>query len=119
MHFFIHWSIFPQSKGIEALVPATPWLDAIPPLEPVAQITVADSLHINWTHPDKSDVFKWVVYYQYGNTWNYKILDKNASTLILSLHTSPNNQNYILKQIAVTAVDRLGNESSKKILPVK
>ncbi len=129
----IHWSIFQVYKNAnmangllngpyksEALVPATPWLDATPPMAPEAQIKiVTDSLHIHWTHPDKSDVFKWVVYYQYGNTWNYKILDKNASTSILSLQTSLNNQNYKLKQIAVTAVDRLGNESSKKILPVK
>jgi uncharacterized lipoprotein YddW (UPF0748 family) len=129
----IHWSIFqvfknknmadgllngPYKNG--ALVPATPWLDATPPLAPVAQIkTEADTLKVSWTHSVPSDVFRWVVYYQYGNTWNYKILDKTASDTILPLDTIINNQKNKLSQITVTAVDRMGNESSGTALSVE
>jgi hypothetical protein len=52
-------------------------------------------------------VFHYVVYYQYADKWNYTILNRNDRTLSLGLASGKNK----LNGIAVTAVDRTGNES--------
>jgi hypothetical protein len=91
------------------LVPASPWLDKKAPEPPqVTAVTVDDSLRINWTHPNSSDAFLYVVYYQYtGTKWNYTIFNRNERTTSLSLVAGKNK----LTAIAVSAVDRTGNES--------
>ncbi|HEX2606515.1 MAG TPA: family 10 glycosylhydrolase [Flavisolibacter sp.] len=101
----------------EALVPASPWLDATPPAPPVAgkALTGSDStVSLSWTHPNESDVFHWIVYTQYGSTWTYRILDRKERNFILAPSISgSNNTKAPLNAIALTAVDRLGNESDK------
>ncbi|MBV9987134.1 MAG: family 10 glycosylhydrolase [Chitinophagaceae bacterium] len=125
----IHWSISSLTgnpnmmKGLldgpykqDALVPASPWLDNTPPAMPVVTSDKqADQLTVRWTHPDMKDVFRWVVYYQYGNAWSYTILNRNDRSFELKL--LENKQ--ALKKIAVTAVDRVGNESAKYEIAVQ
>jgi hypothetical protein len=97
----------------EALVPASPWLDNTAPLPPmVATEKKEDRITINWTHPDQKDVFRWVVYYQYGNAWNYTILNRNE--LSYELRRTSGEKSVSLNRIVVTAVDRVGNESGQK-----
>lgn len=98
----------------EALVPSSPWLDNTPPAMPIAKTAIeADSMmRVSWSHPDEKDVFRWVVYYQYGSKWNYQILSRNDRFLLLK---AMENGKYI-GDIAVTAVDRTGNESARTIL---
>jgi uncharacterized lipoprotein YddW (UPF0748 family) len=118
----VHWSIGSLTKDSvlakaviegaykkQALVPASPWLDKKAPEPPqVTAVTVDDSLRINWTHPNSSDAFLYVVYYQYtGTKWNYTIFNRNERTTSLSLVAGKNK----LTAIAVSAVDRTGNES--------
>ena len=122
----IHWSISSvtknpaMAKGLiegpyrrQAIVPSSPWLDSKPPMAPVASNEKAgDSLRISWSHPTEADVFKWVVYYKYGNRWNYTVLTKNEKTFRVPLSRTMNNQVQALTSFAVTAVDRTGNESN-------
>ncbi|RZK72057.1 MAG: hypothetical protein EOO85_19475 [Pedobacter sp.] len=70
-------------------------------------------LQIKWDHPEKSDVFRWAVYYKYGNKWNYRILTRKDSSLdLLSEVTSANGkEKNSLTAYSVTAIDRTGNES--------
>lgn len=117
----VHWSIGQLTrnpnmmKGIvngpyrqDALVPASPWLDDRAPAAPTVQTAgTGDSLQISWIHPDSTDVFRWVVYCQYGNAWTYTVLNHNARTCNVKLLQGKNK----LNQLAVTAVDRMGNES--------
>jgi uncharacterized lipoprotein YddW (UPF0748 family) len=87
-----------------ALVPASPWLDQSAPAAPVVETTSQQTqLKISWTHPKEKEIFKWVVYYQYGTKWGYTILNRNDRFLV-----KPKTG---LKRIAVTAVGRTGNES--------
>ena len=90
-------------------MPASPWLDKKAPEPPqVTTVTVDDSLKVNWTHLRSSDVFHYVVYYQYaGGKWNYTIFNRDDRTTSLSLVVNKNK----LTGVAVTAVDRTGNES--------
>jgi uncharacterized lipoprotein YddW (UPF0748 family) len=119
----IHWSISSDTKNpalqkslLEgpykkpALIPASPWLDNEAPEAPaLAYSEQGDKIKIQWTHTHPNDVFKWVVYYRYGNTWDYQIL--NAPVRTLELKTTEENKT--INAIAVSAVDRTGNESKK------
>lgn len=118
-----HWSIAglvkheKLLKGIaegpykkEALVPASSWLDDKPPVAPDVRTELKQGQwKITWSHIDAKDVFKWVVYYKYGNTWKSVILNRNDRFLVKAAMEG----GIKLSKIAVTAVDRTGNESVK------
>ncbi len=104
----------------QALIPASPWLDKTAPVAPSTSTTwQTDSLAIKWNHPDEKDVFHWVVYYKYNASWNYVILDRSDRAMELKKYAIENNPQSELKQVAVTAVDRSGNESVVKIIEIK
>jgi uncharacterized lipoprotein YddW (UPF0748 family) len=118
----IHWSISSLTKNpalanalLEgpykkpALVPASPWLDNTAPDKPKVNLQQQkDSALIQWTHTNEADVFKWVVYYRYGNNNNYKILTAGAHSISLPLQQGKNK----LNSVSVSAVDRTANESA-------
>jgi hypothetical protein len=98
----------------DALVPSTPWLDKVSPAKPVINIiNDQDKITISWTHPDEKDVFRWVVYHQYGNEWTYTLLDRKKKELTLDKYRVANNTKLGLEKISVTAVDRTGNETER------
>ena len=129
----VHWSISSVTKNPrladtllkavykkQALVPSSPWLDNNAPVAPVVTTSIQDDVcKISWTHPDVADVFQWVVYFQYGNTWNYQILNHNDRSLEIKRSAGTGTSLQSLKKIMVTAVDRTGNESEKKEIEVK
>lgn len=121
----VHWSISSDVRNINlqtallegpyknsALVPASPWLDKIAPEPPVVTSSkTQDSLQVNWTHPNPVDVFRWVVYYEYGTTWSYKIVNRKERSFRLALVGGTEKAPLKLNRVAVTAIDRTGNES--------
>ncbi|HNR16988.1 MAG TPA: family 10 glycosylhydrolase [Chitinophagaceae bacterium] len=128
----VHWSISSVTKNPtlakallestykkQALVPASPWLDNKAPAAPTITTNQSDKISISWNHPDEKDVFKWVVYYKYGNNWNYIILNRNDRSYSLNNSIEINKTTQVLKQIAVTAIDRTGNESVRKEITVQ
>lgn len=129
----VHWSISSVTKNpnmakglIEgpyrrpALVPASPWLDKNSPDAPGAEIRkIGDSVQVSWTHGNEQDVFRWVVYYQYGNRWQYRILNRKDRFFTLPVTVTNNNTAVLLGKIAVSAVDRTGNESERREMLVQ
>ncbi len=140
----VHWSIGPlvRTPGLvkavtegpyrrQALVPPSPWLDSKAPAAPsVTKWPEKDALKISWTHCDPSDVSRWVVYYRYGSQWNQNIHGPRATSDLIPAftvnnaflaRTSPEKVTGVeqallrLDSVAVSAVDRYGNEST----PVK
>lgn len=126
----IHWSIGqvyrnenlqkallngPYKNG--ALVPASPWLDNKEPALPVAgkEERINDSLtRFHWTHPDEKDVFRWVVYYSYGQTSSYTIMNRKDRFIDLPLGMKDARQAVQpVYSVSVSAVDRTGNESGR------
>jgi uncharacterized lipoprotein YddW (UPF0748 family) len=119
----VHWSISSVtnnpnlSKALidgpyqkQALVPASPWLDAKAPAAPQLQITQEDTtVIVNWSHNEENDVFQWVIYYQYGKSWDYRILGQKERNFTLKAQ----NGKHKLNAVAMTAVDRSGNESKR------
>ena len=122
----VHWSIGPLvtnahlSKALlagpyqkQALVPPSPWLDKKAPKPPVATaVPEGEKIKVSWTHPDEKDVFHWVIRYQYGERWDYAILNRQDRNLDLDRLRVDNAGSVPLKQVRVSAVDRCGNESS-------
>ena len=119
----VHWSISSviknpnMAKGLiegpyktEALVPPSDWLDKEAPAAPAVRVEQQDEMiNIHWTHANDKDVFRWVVYYQYGKNRSYRIMNRGDRTLQIKPHDGKNR----LNTIAVTAVDRTGNESRR------
>ena len=119
----VHWSISSVTKNPnmaraliegpyqkEALVPATSWLDNKAPEAPVVNVAQREEVvNVSWTHKYEKDVFRWVVYYQYGKAWSYRILNRGDRKIELKTLEGKNK----LNTVAVTAVDRMGNESSR------
>lgn len=117
----IHWSISSLTKnpkipaGLiagpykkQALIPASPWLNKSIPSKPkVSEKTRGDQVELTWTHSKKSDISNWVVYYKYGNRWDYTILP--YIDMSYSLKTEKEGQK--LSEIYVTAVNKAGFES--------
>jgi len=75
-------------------------------------------------HPQRTDVHKWVIYKKYGLTWQYDILTAESDQVKLdgfilkqrktqNESTRPEDVYNVLQNIAVSAVDRLGNESQR------
>lgn len=128
----VHWSISSltknpnMTKGIkdgpyrqQALIPASLWLDDKAPAVPVVIINSnGNELTLQWKHPDEKDVFHWVVYYTYGNTWSYIILNNKEKSFTIKPPPGQNNPQIIITKIAVSAVDRNGNESLVKEVDV-
>lgn len=118
----VHWNVSSVTKNpnmakaliegpyqAEALVPASSWLDKKAPEPPVVEVDQAggEMANINWSHIHDNDVFRWVVYYRYGRSWSYRIMNRSDRTLQVKPHDGKSK----LNAVAVSAVDRTGNES--------
>jgi len=110
----------------QALVPPSPWLDDTPPGAPAVETTLdSNQLTISWSHTNPKDVFWYVVYYQEGRDWQYQIFNQTESSFTLPVYEeiipgqsppagsadSDDAEKDYITQVAVSAVDRLGNES--------
>ncbi|QLE00302.1 family 10 glycosylhydrolase [Galbibacter sp. BG1] len=119
----VHWSIGPLIKydslsnailkepySFKTLVPPSPWLDNMPPEQPTINITLKDNTaNIIWNHPNKNDVFRYVIYLKYeGKKWEHQIF--NEDDISTSVPFKLEN-NVLLEKIGITAVDRTGNQS--------
>ncbi len=124
----VHWSISSITRNPrmadtllksvyrkQALIPASPWLNKNIPTAPAVTTALQnDSVKISWTHANEAAIFHWVVYYQHGNKWDYKILNRSAQSLVIPKAINAVASPQQLKKIIVTAVDRTGNESEKR-----
>jgi uncharacterized lipoprotein YddW (UPF0748 family) len=128
----VHWSISSltrnpnMSKALvegpylkNAIVPSSPWLSDRAPQAPVAQAAVqGDQVHITWSHPDEKNVFRWVVYYQYGSTWTYQVLNRGDRSLEVPRYSRQKAGQAVLNEVRVSAVDRTGYEGEKTLITV-
>lgn len=127
----IHWSMSSLTKNPSltkeikdgvykrpALVPASHWLKSSLPKSPEVLIgNQGDSLLIQWSSKE-TDIFKWVLYYQYDNKWEHLIFNKQENQTTLKMTDNKKQSPKTLKKIIVTAIDRAGNESEQKAISI-
>jgi uncharacterized lipoprotein YddW (UPF0748 family) len=93
-----------------ALVPATPWLDAIPPARPTVRATrdtATGGVRLALTPGDQQAVRYWTVQLLGADAWTTRILPGSQRTHALTR----NRKEPLPDAVWVTAVDRLGNQS--------
>lgn len=117
----VHWSIAGLTKNPamlpaltyelykeKALVPKSPWLKANPLLSPSLLLTnQKGTVFAKWLHKQPDQIAHWVVYARYGDVWGTDILD----AAVTSLELPRQKDGKTLYDVAVVAIDRLGNES--------
>lgn len=117
----IHWSISSVTKNPamarmlaeqpyarQALVPASPWLDANLPATPQLDFSyTADSVIVHWKPGDGENPFRWALYYEYGTMKGYRLLNRNDRSVVLSRQSGGQQLSYI----GLSAVSRISNES--------
>lgn len=130
----VHWSIGPLLKSPQltkavaegpyakpALVPTSPWLDNSDPKTPVAVPEVLpETLKVTWVPSGEEEAFRYVVYFRYGSDWKYQIMNRKDNSVEIPLFLTEDNGNKKkVVAVAVTAVDRTGNESNFKEILIK
>ncbi len=125
----IHWSMAGLTKNAnmlpalkngpykeKALVPKSPWIKTIPLQAPTLFINdTGTAVQVSWSTKNIGQVFQWVLFTQYGGTWETEIL--TLDELSKEIPRSRNGQT--LNAVAVKAIDRLGNESDYTAKKVK
>jgi len=112
----------------KALIPASPWLDQKAPAPPkIILSTEKDSVKVSWSHMTPGDVSRWVAYFKYGPQWQHDIYgpgeasDEIPGFIINRPYLDRTDPQTIKKAeevlikldtVAVSAVDRFGNESA-------
>lgn len=96
-----------------ALVPPTTWIDATAPMPPKAEAThdTAGNLLISWQPLTRDDTFLYAVYAQVDGSWRMDVLPAHARGYTLNATSGP-----LPTRIAISAVDRCGNESSRALV---
>ena len=88
----------------EALVPASPWLSGTAPIMPTVRKTnLGGYATVTFSHVHQDEISRWVLYFEQGGKWKYKILNSNDRSYVLGKGYKG--------LIGVSAVDRCGNES--------
>lgn len=102
-----------------ALVPASPWLDSIPPRTPIARLRRDSSTRavvVDFIPRGTEKVWLWVLRYRYGPDWSMLILPGAQTN-----HFFEGGRGSVFPdEVVVSAVDRVGNESAfASALPVR
>ena len=103
-----------------ALIPASPWLSTSTPHAPRVSIrNEGDSILLHWSG-EKKNVVNWIVYFQFEKKWEYRILRSDAHEFRIN-RFKPNTaeEPMQLQYVMVTAIDRIGNESPQRPLPIE
>jgi uncharacterized lipoprotein YddW (UPF0748 family) len=99
-----------------ALVPGCPWLDNTPPGKPKLELfpdRSAGEVRAEWKQTGREKPWLWVLQTKVGSQWYTEIIPGARSSYILKSGSSGP------ETVAVSAVDRLGNQSEPIIAAVK
>lgn len=100
----------------KALVPVSPWLKAEAIVKPeLTARKVGNNLETKWLSRNEKQVRAWILYAKYGNQWETEILTAKEQNKLLSMQKNGRN----LTDVAIKAVDRLGNESDYDAVEVQ
>jgi len=124
----IHWNVSALTKNRgnlatqlqrasyreSALVPASPWLDKIPPAKPQVTMKAAEKpgqLLISWHNRTREPVASWVFQMHIKGKWRTLIFPREQTSALMNI-SGPT----IPDAFALTAIDRTGNASVPAVL---
>lgn len=93
-----------------AIVPASPWLDSVPPLAPLAILRRDSStraVRVDFSARGSEKVWLWILRYRYGPDWSTLVIPGAQETHMFDGGASAP----VPDQVAISAIDRTGNES--------
>jgi uncharacterized lipoprotein YddW (UPF0748 family) len=91
-----------------ALVPATPWIAATPPLKPKLTVdTGNNSAHVRWENPNVEPPCSWLFQSRTNGSWTTQVFPGSQTDFYFN-NGSPN-------AISLRSVDRLGNLSEPAV----
>ena len=91
-----------------ALIPASPWIDAVPPAPPVVTVArIPQGVRLGLTASAGKAAARFAVWTRSGGAWRFHVIPGMSSTVDLALPSAA------LDRVVVSAVDRLGNESDR------
>lgn len=103
-----------------ALIPLSPWLEGKAPNKPTIGVRVnaargdqRANVRVTWRTGGGSKVWQWAVYVCRGNEWTLQVLPAGTSELTIEQTGTP------IRAVAVSALDRLGNESERAMFEMK
>ncbi len=128
----VHWNISMLTKNpsltktlnegpykTTALVPASKWLDSIPPANPTTTVKkIGAAVELNW-NPKENDVFQYILYTNFENNWEYQILPKSTTRKSLNKFKMVDGKKIELKKVIISAIDRAGNESNQEVIEIE
>jgi uncharacterized lipoprotein YddW (UPF0748 family) len=98
----------------QALTPTYPWLDNEAPVSPILNVDKqGNELKIRCEATSEEKPFWFVIYKKINNIWSYEILPANTYSLLKKL--SGKN----ITAVAISAVDRCGNESKISVFEIE
>ena len=114
-------SLVERPYAQQALVPTSPWLDDQAPKAPSLNVDIeGEEAHVRLAHAEVDDVWRWVLYYKRGGRWQYIFFNGDIREYLLPLVVQEEAAEgeeppppELLREVAVSALDRLGNESEK------
>lgn len=105
----------------QALIPASTWIEDSAPEKPELTVepTAADAgtsvgPALNWKMGNSEEPWLWALYTLQGKKWNMQVLPATSATLTLQ----PDNKGNLPARVALSAVDRNGNESEKALVEI-
>ncbi len=99
-----------------ALVPPSPWLDNTAPAALVANVVrdvATGSMALQWAVPQEADAFLVTIYARVNNAWQFDIVP--AATQGYKFAST----GAVPDMVAVSVVDRMGNESPKQSVSLR
>jgi uncharacterized lipoprotein YddW (UPF0748 family) len=102
-----------------ALIPESSWIKFLKPLPPIVN-AIKDNrkrLYISFRSPNREKVFQWVIYKKSEDGWTHEMIEGYA-TSIIDFSSSDGGPLKEYTEIAVAAVNRLGQMSKPTIVKV-
>lgn len=125
VYFSMRWFLFPNDGITEklaagpyadrALVPASPWIDSIAPAIPAIRVgrdAVSGASTISLVPQGLEPVWQWLVRTRYGDDWRADVFPGTQRFLMIPRPV----QGAPADEIAVSAIDRAGNESQPVLM---
>src|SRR5205085_10505103 len=100
--------------GEKALVPASTWLDSVPPLAPIVRVgrDAATGANTVSLQPQGAEaVWLWVVRTRVGTAWTTDVIPGIHRFVMI-----PRPVIGAADEVAISAVDRIGNESAPVLM---